>query len=256
MLSTKDKIKIATKQLFPTGRSFRIISNSVKDKFFDATSTVEAEAYDDSLSIFDSMFPDNDNFSEEDATAWEIRLGMIVNQGINLEDRKASIIRKLNYPGTITARQSAGFLQGSLQLANFNVFIHENIPTQSIESILNSSIDITEMGVSEMGDGSEMGSSVDYYSDLFECAEMGVLEMGDGSEMGGCRYLNVIANFINELSDESFSLSQDLKNVFFVGGSDLGTFADIDINRKDEFRQLILRIKPIKSVAVLFINYV
>lgn len=256
MLSIKDKIRKLTGQLFPTGRAFNILPNSIKDKYFNAVAEVEAEAYNEALGILNSILPDNDDFTVDDAARWEEALGMIDGTGVSLVDRKAAIIRKMNYPGTIVARQSAGFLEQSLQLANFDVYVHENLPASSIESVLNAALGIVEMGVSEMGDNSEMGSSVDYYSDLFRCAEMGVMEMGDGLEMNECSYTNIIANYINEELDKVFDLPVDTRSLFFVGGQDLGTFANVDINRKEEFRQLILRIKPVRSIAVLFINYV
>ena len=43
-----------------------------------------------------------------------------------LEERKAAILRVLSYPNNIPERQSKSFIEDQLQLAGFNVYIHEN----------------------------------------------------------------------------------------------------------------------------------
>jgi len=46
-----------------------------------------------------------------------------------------------------------------------------------------------------------------------------------------------------------------LTRILFVGGVTVGSFANVPLARKNEFRQLILKSKPLHAVGYLFINY-
>src|SRR5687767_5121626 len=114
-MSVIEKIITLTKQLYPTGRAFRVAVDSYKLRLHNALAISEAQAYADALSTLDSALPDNDDFTEEDAAAWEHRLGLISNELVPLETRKAAIIRKMNHPGTVPARQHYTYLESQLQ---------------------------------------------------------------------------------------------------------------------------------------------
>jgi hypothetical protein len=66
----------------------------------------------------------------------------------------------------------------------------------------------------------------------------------------------VVANNVQESRDSSFATYASGRSVFFVGGATIGTSVDIPELRKNEFRELILTLKPAHTVAVLFINYI
>ena len=83
-----DKIKKLTKQLFPTGRAFNYPIGGGLDKLMSSLAESEKRAIDDNYSILDQILPDNSNFSADDATKWENRLGMITVSGVSLTDRK------------------------------------------------------------------------------------------------------------------------------------------------------------------------
>lgn len=253
-MTISEKLLYATKLLFPTGRAFRISENSVKEKIEKGTIESEVRAYNDLASILDTILPDNDNFSAEDATRWEERLGMIVNDQVSLADRKLAIKRKMNHPGDIIARQSRDYIESQLQLAGFDVYVHENIPYTTPQDILSDLIGIGEMGSPEMGE-LEMGLPEIFYPTLFNISEMGELEMGAG-EMGGVQYNNLIANSISEIEDSNFLISPSYDACFYIGASTIGEFANIQNERKEEFRQLVLRLKPAQTVGILFINYI
>lgn len=229
-MSVADKIFTLTKQLFPTGRAFKISP----DKISRALAITQAQAYNAALSILDSALPDNTNFTPGDAKDWEHRLGLITNEFVSLDLRKQAIIRKMNHPGTIPARNNWRFLQNQLQAAGFGAFVYENrfddgmggYNTQSPEAL------------------SGVVSSVKQY---------GQFQYGQAQYGGGNRSL--VANHINEEIDFAFNVGSNLRSTFFIGGNPIGTSANIDIQRKDEFRQLILRVKPVQSIAFLFVNY-
>ncbi len=256
MSNYRDQLLSLTKQLLPKGRAFLMNENSLKERVERALILSEERFVLASLSVLDSILPDNDNFTVYDAELWEQRLGLITNPLVSLADRKAAIIRKMNHPGDVLARQSADYIQSQLQLAGFDVYVHENLNGQTPQSLLILPLELGEMGgdAVEMGE-IEMGDAQSYYPDLFTFNEMGEIEMGD-HEMGEIIYNNMCVNFIDEVSDSSFSIGSNYLCTFVIGGQNLGEFADVDVNRKDEFRQLILKLKPTQTVAYLFINYI
>lgn len=256
MSNFKDQLLALTKQLLPKGRAFLMNENSLKERVEKALILSEERFVLDSLSVLDSILPDNDNFTVYDAELWEQRLGLITNPLVSLADRKAAIIRKMNHPGDILARQSRDYIESQLQLAGFNVFVHENLNGQTPQSLLILPLELGEMGGdnSEMGE-IEMGSAETYYPDLFTFNEMGEFEMG-GNEMGEIIYNDMCVNYIDSSMDASFNVGSNYLCTFVVGGQVLGEFADVDVNRKDELRQLILKLKPTQTVAYLFINYI
>jgi hypothetical protein len=250
----ESKLKKITKQLYPTGRGFRIPTNGIMERLHDALIVSESRMIQDALATLDVILPDNDNFTVDDAQRWEQRLGMISNSAVSLADRKAAIIRKMNHPGTILARQSHDYLQDSLRLAGFDVYVHENIPEQTIEDLLYPSSMTGQQGDGQQGDF-EQGDVYTSYSSLFQIVEQGMIQQGD-FQQGEFLFLNKVANHIDENIDSIFPIVGNYRSTFFVGGEVLGTFANVDANRKDEFRQLILKIKPVQTVGLLLINYV
>lgn len=223
-----DKILALTKQLYPTGRAWRLKVNDIFESLHVGLAVSEAKAYNDAVSTIDSTIPDNENFSIDDARDWERRLGMITNEELSLNDRNIAIRRKMNFPGVVPARQSALWLENQLQGAGFNVFVYENIPALPPESVAIPLVDFID----------------DY--------EHGEFDHGEIEHGGG--YTNLVANKID--SDFGFEIGGSLACTFFIGGNTKGTFANVAAIREMEFRQLILRTKPAQSVAFLFINYV
>lgn len=198
----------------------------------------EERLIDDALSILSDILPDNANFTTDDASDWERRLGLITNTLVSLEDRKLAIQRKLNFPGEIRARQSWQFLQSQLQDAGFNVFVFENrFPNYPDGYITKTPFEVS-------GDPG-----------IFSTVRHGQRRHGE-IRHGAVNWKNKVVNYIDENLDLSFQIGSDYRSTFFVGGNPVGAYADVHIERKDEFRQLILKIKPVQTVGFLFINYV
>jgi hypothetical protein len=230
------KLKNLHKRLYPKGRAFNVKNGSNHDKLITAITESEQRVVDSAKSILFSILPDNQNFTVEDAEKWEQRLGMISNPNVSLEDRKLAIARKLNHPGNIPARQSRNYVEQSLRDAGFDVYVYENPDRLSPADLI----------------GAENTGIAEHDADV-EHQETG-MEHGNGFE--GSIYSDMIANWISEDNDNYFNVGDDLRRIFYVCGDPLGTFANVDADRKDEFRQLILRLKPSRSVGVLFINYI
>ncbi len=240
-MSLLGKIRSLTKSLYPTGRVFRQKIGSIIDELNKGLSLSELQALEDGLSTLDSALPDNDNFTSDDATDWERRLGLITNLAVPLEDRKQGIIRKMNHPGELAARQHHLYIQTQVQLAGFNVFLHENIfdPYPYGDPVTDTAFNVAVLANDDL---------IAVHGGF----EHGELEHGQIGEDG----VALLVNHIDEAKDQSFDIGANLRSTFFVGGLEVGQFADVDIERKDEFRQLILRLKPTQTVGYLFINYI
>lgn len=253
MFNYIDKILALFKQFLPTGRAFKIPKNGWLDLLRSALALSENKAYNDALSIQNSILPDNDNFTADDATDWERRLGMIYSPNVLLADRKLAIQRKINHPGTIKARQHYLYIQGQLRAANFDVHVYENrFPFGNGEYYTLDPLSVISPGLqhgnTEHGDGVHGGSPI------LVGVEHGDKEHGD-SQHGGS-FSNIIVNYIDEILDQSFFITNNLRSTFFIGGFPLGSFANVPVERHDEFRQLILKLKPAQMVGYLFINYI
>lgn len=235
-MSALSKILILTKQLFPQGRAFRIPAGSDAEKLHTSLSKQEAELHDDGLSIFNSILPDNDQFTATDSSDWERRLGLISSSSVSLADRKLAVARKMNHPGEIKARQHYLYLEGQLQAAGFDVYVHENrFPLYP--------------------SGYETQNPRDVYGPTGWVSNQHG-QFRHGQRRHGQYYSDMVVNHIDVELDKKFKIGSNLKYTFFVGGETIGTFANVDADRRLELRQLILRIKPVQAVGYLFINYI
>lgn len=230
-----ERILQLTKTLYPTGRAFRMRENGVLWKLHRALAQSEARFYLDVVSTLDSALPDNDNFNVDDAQAWERRLGLITNGAVPLADRKMAIIRKMNHPGTVPARENWRFIQKTLRDAGFDVYVYENRFSDGMGGYITQNPLTITGGIGSIS------------------PQHGQIQHGQAQHGGG--YGHKVVNSIYRDIDSIFAIGT-LKSTFFVGGPYIGLFANVDSNREFEFRQLILRTKPVQTVGFLFINYI
>ncbi len=234
----RDLLLNISRQLYPKARAFKMPFGGQLEKLHKTLAYSEERAYLDAIAIHDSILPDTDRFTADDATDWNRRLGMIINSLMSLSDRKLAIKRKLNQPGTTPAKQHYLFLQKELQAAGFPVFVYEN---RFYDSGTGTYITKTPF---------EVNPDPTMYTLLRHG------QVRHGQRQHGSTLNNKIANHIDESKDTMFNLGPTLRGTFFISGDPIGTYANIPLSRKSEFRQLILRIKPAQTVGFLFINYV
>lgn len=247
-MSSKQKIKSLMQQLYPKGRAFNFLPNGWADKLHDGLASSYSSAYDDANSVIDNfLLPDNDGFTEEDAEIWEERLAIPSSPSATLEERKLAILRKWRYPGQVKARAHRLFIEKQLQDAGFDVYLYEN----------------------RIDDGSGGITTLNPYG--FSGFQHGEFEHGEyeHGEFG----TEVLANYIDAERDANFDLDGEYSVVFFAASVDFGTIdslgvttpdysksaseisANIPLNRRDEFRELLLRLKPTKTIGFLLINW-
>jgi hypothetical protein len=229
-MSEVSDIVALTRQLLPTGRAFNFPVGGMSDKYFTALATVEAEMLGRCVGVLDSILPDNPNFTEDDANDWAIRLGIYFTPGTTFADKKKAILRKYAHPGTIKARQNWRYLQAQLRAAGFDVYVHENPDALSPYDV------ITEIP----------GTGLFHYTGSYHGEDV----------YHGDDVLYKVANSIYDSVDALFEVPDaDYSSTLFIGGETLGSFATVDDDRRLEFRQLILTLKPAHLVAFLFINF-
>lgn len=217
------------RQLYPTGRAFIIPEGGVWENLHKAINTSFLRLITDALLTIDANIPDNENFSLEDAKVWEYRLGLFENPPIPLQERMKAIRRKMAYPSNIIARQHPLFIQHQLQLAGFNVYIHENKFYENGELVHKQPDEIIDLGFEPTQHGGGTQHGVQHGSAGFE----------------------LIAN---KIGAESYGVG-NLWATFFIGGEQLGEMATVPEVRKREFRELVLKLKPAQTAAWLFIEY-
>lgn len=237
MPSVSQKLLNLKRQLYPTGRAFKMPKDGALEKLHSALIVSEEQAHNDAKAIYNSILPDNDNFTTDDAADWERRLGLITNTLVSLSDRKLAIKRKLNHPGVNPARGHYLWVERQLQDAGFNVYVYEN----RFDDYPNGYI--TQTPIDLTGD----------YSLLSEL-QHGMVQHGEAQH--GFFYNNKVANHIDKTRDLTFDIGSNFRSTFFIGGNPVGTFATVNADRELEFRQLILQLKPVQTVALLFITYI
>lgn len=226
------------KQLLPEGRAFKMPHSGIFEKLLKGLNVTLAQAYTDAISIQDSMIPDNANFTAQDATQWERRLGIWGNAATSLSLRKAAILEKMAYPGSNAPRCSASYLESQLRLAGFDVRIYENR-----FFISGSWVSLNPSTVLGFGTGTAAYG-------MFGYGELGY------NDSIGASGVNIIANYIEEAKDNMFVNAPNFNSTFFISGATISTFATVPATRKDEFRQLVLALKPIQAIGYAVVTYV
>jgi uncharacterized protein YmfQ (DUF2313 family) len=227
--STIEALKDLSVQLYPTGRAFYKTEKGVFENFHEAINLSFSRLIEAKKKVADSLFPDNNNFTAEDAFLWEHRLGLISNENLSLETRKDAIRRKMGHPNNIKPRQSKSFIESQLRLSGFDVYLHEN------QQPYQTPFDVAAVSVDNINHSDET-------------------EHGLGTQHGSGNFL-VVANTIEV--DENYSIgSNSLWATFFIGGQNLGDYANVERSRLKEFKELIIKLKPAHTVAFIFINFV
>jgi len=208
-MSVEKQFKKLNKQLYPTGRAFEIPEGSVREKLDHGLMASEIRMHGTITGILDEILPDNANFTAEMATAWEQRLGLITNSAVSLDDRKAAIIRKMNHPGDIAARQSWDYLEQSLQLAGFDVYVHDNTTQMNVYQFLQPTSETGQQGDGQQGDF-QQGSIYSAFPSVFQVVQQGSVQQGD-FQQGAPVYADKIINHIDWTLDQYHNITD-----FFV----------------------------------------
>jgi uncharacterized protein YmfQ (DUF2313 family) len=224
-------------QLYPTGRAWYLPEGSNFSGLHEAINLSFLRLINTAYATLDSRFPDNTNFDEDDAELWEYRFGLVTDESLTIEQRRANLLRKLSYRSNVKARQNFRYIQAQLQASGFNVGVYENIFFD--------------------GSGNKFYKTpADVLGVLPNSTQHGGNTMHGGNTEHGGGNFDVIAN---SNQPESFSIggSGNQWATFFIAGpTAINTIAQIQKSREKEFRELVLKLKPAHLVAYIFINYI
>lgn len=230
---TEDGFTLITEDTTP-------VSGGILHRLHEGIAAVQDDLWSDSLSILDSVLADNPNFTIDDARDWYRRLGIYDSGLVLLPDMMLAINQKLNYPGEmIYGRSTRAFIEKQLRDAGFDVYVYENrfldgmggYITRTPSDILGISAGIAMLGSFELGE----------------------VELAETWGMAG---ITLCVNYLEEDKDALFSIGANYRSTFYVAGATVDAFASVSVDRKTEFRQLLLQIKPAQTVGICFINYV
>lgn len=223
MISDADDIVKLKKQLLPTGRAFSVPVGGDFEKLLLGLADEESDSFNDALGLLDIIIPDNSNFTIADAEKWEKVLSISSSEDDSLANRKAAIYRKMQFPGNVKGRQHKNYLEGQLKAANFDVKVYE------------------------------YGDVKDYFTNKVHSLET---EHSLNTTHGGGYdipfYNEIVANYLDKDMEVPVNPTIDnLRNIFWIAGSTFNEFPNIPPFRLEEFRHIILTIKPLHTVAFL-----
>lgn len=272
-MNIPQKLQLLSAQLYPNGRAFRMpppiqvgetvvtedgeldITDedgltlvtedySVSGGFFyrlhRAINLSFAQFWQDNQATLWSMMPDNPLFSLQDAHDWYRRLGLYDSGTVPFADMKAAINQRLSWPTVPLDKQHYTFIQAQLRAAGFDVYVYENrFPAfGTFHTIMPGAPLAGPYGLAQYG-------TVQY----------GDTQYGTGTDAGG---VTVIANYLEESADAGIVIT-NYRSTFFIAGAGFtpatADFATVPASRKIEFRQLLLKLKPIHTVGFLFVEY-
>lgn len=221
------------KQLYPTGRAFRLWHTSDYELLHDGINEPLTDWYNELLGLYDQLLPDNPNFTEEDAEIWEKRLGL-PGDG-TFDERKLAISRRLNHPGNTLGRMSRLYLESQLQAAGFDVYVHQN------------KFDDGAGGFMVINPGDGVGSYTQHGPGIHGVSSHGTT---------GFPYDSIVANHVDKtLEPTPVYSNSELRSTFFIGGSVFPNVAIIPSKREKELRELILTLKSQCMICYLLVNY-
>jgi uncharacterized protein YmfQ (DUF2313 family) len=221
MINGTDIVKLK-KQLLPTGRAYKVPSGGNFEKLLLALGEEEKEAFNKAIGLLNIIIPDNEDFTAEDASYWERVLGIAGSSDDSLSNRKAAIYRKMQFPGGAKGRQHKNYLEGQLKIANFNVKVYEYADIKDKFFGTVHSLDLPH--------------AADVHHGGFNIPE----------------FTGIIANYIDEDNEVDVPLTvENLRNVFWIAGETFDQFVTIPPYRLQEFRHIVLTIKPLHTIAFL-----
>lgn len=206
-------------------------------------------------------YPDNPVFDQEDTENWERVFGISPADSMTLEERRQVVVAKQQYPNGVIDRGHWKFIQDQLQANGFDVYLHEN-RTEATEFT-------TQCGISQCSDETQCGG-FNYPTEVFEAVEPDpsyteycanylepeldatVFDPGGGTYCGSAQ-----CGDDTQCSDPVFEdRNQQLSYTCFVSAATYPNKADVPLDRKNEFRELLLKLKPAHVVMILYINYI
>jgi hypothetical protein len=245
------------KNLLPNGRAFRVFFDTMHEKILDA-SQLEAGRVKLFLDdIRDSGVPNGDlpaNALDE----WETFLGIPMNTNLTTAERRERITGKYTAQGG----QGPDYIQDTMQAAGFPVYVVENIPstTPSVRAYTSRLGGIT-LGETTLGaytnrvdprsvSGTLIAGPAIFESEKIYSASLGNMTLGE-TTLGA--YVGTITQEV-EYTIPAIP-ARYIYVWFLTGPNGLDDFVDIPLDRKQDFINQVLQIKPAHTWVIAQVNW-
>lgn len=239
----------ASLRRYPTGRSWR---GELPKALCDA---IGRELEETKLALRQLSKVETILFSPENMENWEYILGL---SGVGtIEERKAAILSKMGNDSQVTydtlGSLSGQYIQKCLRDAGFDVYVFSN---GSGNNILQKT--------TTLGDGANFGGpygtpigGIAYNPPFSRFSEIGNGIPDNPTDFSG----ELCVNFIDSEKDSAYSArytndSRRWRYLFFICGAVFGENAEVQLIRKEEFRQLVLQLKAMGDWAMLLVDYI
>jgi len=202
--------------------------------------------------VRDSIFPSL--MEESFIPDWESRFRLPFNPALTIAERRARLETQWNNRGG----QTQEYVQDKLRESGFDVYVTPGVYSADFQSILGDVV---------LGDFNLEGIVSGFLASIDPCnqfitagAILGDFVLGDNLVLDINRP-RIIQNHIDgELENEDFCPIDPYrwKFFFYISGDplDITAIANIPASRYSEFRELVLRYKPIRTWALASLNLV
>jgi hypothetical protein len=231
--------------LLPNAKAFRITADKQLREYFEGLSTVGEDTKD----FLDEVWSDIDPALTRELSAWESQFGLR-NTDITEQERRD----RLSAAWKALGGQDPKYIQDTLRNSGFDVYVHEwwspgTEPAVDVKSCVTPRDPLTLIVPPAFP---LVNKITETKADLTVLAGEALAAAGEISAEAG-NYLG----FIETIRDYYIPTDPNYWNYFFyIGGQTFGNFANVDINRRDEFEELCLKICPTQLWLGMFITYV
>lgn len=252
------------KLLFPRSNAFLLFVQKRFTQLIEALTALPSDFRQYVDQIWQDIFPS----TTRSLDLWEKEFGVLFTPS-------GEATRRMNLEAqwSLTGGQDAQYIEDTLRGAGFDVYVHENIPAVDPDNFLSGVFVMQAGGPNAYAGRSDAyagktGGELLVNGPIFTNVPL-VLAIADGpTAFAGNQFAS--AGYFEELQqiDKIYQITDDpdlWPYFFFVGGvatRDPGTneltaidYAQIPIEREQEFKTLLLQIKPAQSWAGLIINF-
>ena len=223
--------------LLPNGRAWSLTIDKALRRFMVGLSDVSRQSRDFVDRVYLDLFPNTTRALE----SWERQFNL-PDSGLTEQQRRT----RLTATWRALGGQSAQYIQGILRDSGFDVYVHEWFNDDG--TVRNPALYLNSDG-----------DSIRYTAELGEAAA----EMGEpGIELGERRtpvgYLLVNRILDNDGAPVPYQIPTDQNQwryILYIGAENFGDDATIDPKRRDEFEELLLKLKPAQQWIGVIVKF-
>lgn len=212
------------KILYPNGAAFKTLEGGFRSKVHESVDYALNEFFEIKDSFFNGLYPDNDLITVEEVDFLSYIYGLEYPDGTTFLEKKDLLLNRMNRSGAANYKQSAIYIEKVLNDFGFDVMVTENV-NQEIPAELKTN------NVTQHSFSTPHGFGIQH----------------------GLSNFNLISNsqYPKEIYNQG---SGNNWAVFFITGkAGLNEAVPVSNSKIIQFRELVLRLKPAHTVAL--INY-